>query len=156
MYLNIYPAQKFEFVRLSYPLQLPILTAELGRSAGVPSWLRNRGARLSHRRRPPAVGGPRRFEMTWPKRIEPPSGTRERRPPKPRFSRSVVGPANGSDAKLQAAHTRERTSGAPLATKHEQLTLSVCKRRDAVRLALHEPARPAGAALGGLSTSASS
>src|SRR5436305_7856708 len=34
------------------------------------------------------------------------------------------------------------------------LTLSVCKRRDAVRLALNEPARPAGAAFGGLSASA--
>jgi len=28
------------------------------------------------------------------------------------------------------------------------LTLSVCKRRDAVRLALNQPARPAGAAFG--------
>jgi hypothetical protein len=36
------------------------------------------------------------------------------------------------------------------------LTLSVCKRRDAVRLAQHEPARPAGAAFGGLSASAAS
>src|SRR5690349_5832225 len=35
-----------------------------------------------------------------------------------------------------------------------QLTLSVCKRRDAVRLARNEPARPAGAAFGGLSASA--
>ena len=34
---------------------------------------------------------------------------------------------------------------------HKQLTLSICKRRDAVRLALHEPARPAGAAFGVLS-----
>jgi len=31
------------------------------------------------------------------------------------------------------------------------LTLSVCKRRDAVRLARNQPARPAGAAFGGLS-----
>ena len=31
-----------------------------------------------------------------------------------------------------------------------------CKRRDAVRLALNEPARPAGAAFGGLSASAAS
>jgi len=65
-------------------------------------------------------------------------------------------PPNGSDVKLQAAFTRERTSGAPLAGMHTQLTLSVCKRRDAVRLALHEPARPAGAAFGGLSASAAS
>ena len=33
---------------------------------------------------------------------------------------------------------------------HTVLTLSVCKRRDAVRLALNKPARPAGAAFGGL------
>jgi len=65
-------------------------------------------------------------------------------------------PPNGADAKLQAAHTRERTGGAPLAAKHQQLTLSVCKRRDAVRLATNEPARPAGAAFGGLSASAAS
>ena len=65
-------------------------------------------------------------------------------------------PANGSDVKLQAAPTRERTSGAPLAAMHKQLTLSVCKRRDAVRLAQHEPARPAGAVFGGLSASAAS
>src|SRR5204862_7729983 len=45
----------------------------------------------------------------------------------------------------------ERTGGAPLAAMHKQLTLSVCKRRDAVRLGLHEPARPAGAAFGVLS-----
>jgi len=63
---------------------------------------------------------------------------------------------NGSDVKLQAAHTRERTSGAPLAAMHAVLTLSVCKRRDAVRLALNKPARPAGAAFGGLSASAAS
>jgi len=69
---------------------------------------------------------------------------------------AYIGRANGSDVKLQAAHTRERTGGAPLAAKHKQLTLSVCKRRDAVRLALHEPARPAGAAFGGLSASAAS
>src|SRR5439155_18141258 len=63
---------------------------------------------------------------------------------------------NGSDVKLQAAHTRERTSGAPLAAMHTVLTLSVCKRRDAVRLALNQPARPAAAAFGGLSASAAS
>jgi len=63
---------------------------------------------------------------------------------------------NGLDVKLQAASTHERTSGAPLAATHKQLTLSVCKRRDAVRLAQHEPARPAGAAFGGLSASAAS
>ena len=63
---------------------------------------------------------------------------------------------NGSDVKLQAAHTRERTSGTPLAAMHTVLTLSVCKRRDAVRLALNQPARPAGAAVGGLSASAAS
>jgi len=68
----------------------------------------------------------------------------------------LLGPPNGLDVKLQAAHTRERTGGAPLATMHTQLTLSVCKRRDAVRLALNEPARPAGAASGGLSASAAS
>src|SRR5690242_3662598 len=39
---------------------------------------------------------------------------------------------------------------------HTQLTLSVCKRRDVVRLALNQPARPAGAAFGGLSASAAS
>ena len=69
---------------------------------------------------------------------------------------ALVGPANGSDVKLQAAHTSERTSGAPLAAMHKQLTSSVCKRRDAVRLALNQPARPAGAAFGGLSASAAS
>jgi len=63
-------------------------------------------------------------------------------------------PPNGSNVKLQAAFTRERTGGAPLAAMHTQLTLSVCKRRDAVRLAQHQPARPAGAAFGGLSASA--
>ena len=31
-----------------------------------------------------------------------------------------VCPANGSDAKLQAAQTRERTSGAPLAARKER------------------------------------
>src|SRR6476659_1155336 len=70
--------------------------------------------------------------------------------------RLLVGRANGSDVKLQAALPRERTSGAPLAAMHTQLTLSVCKRRDAVRLARHQPARPAGAASGGLSASAAS
>jgi len=70
--------------------------------------------------------------------------------------RRILRPPNGVDVKLQAALTRERTSGAPLAAMHKQLTLSVCKRRDAVRLALHEPARPAGAAFGGLSASAAS
>ncbi len=65
-------------------------------------------------------------------------------------------PPNGSDVKLQAALPRERTSGAPLAAMHKQLTLSVCKRRDAVRLALNEPARPAGAASGVLPGATSS
>jgi len=69
---------------------------------------------------------------------------------------AYIGRANGSDVKLQAASTRERTSGAPLAAMHTQLTLSVCKRRDAVRLALNQPARPTGAAFGGLSASAAS
>src|SRR4051812_1211072 len=41
-----------------------------------------------------------------------------------------------------------RLSGAPLAAMHEVLTLSICKRRDAVRLALHKAARPLGAAFG--------
>jgi len=63
---------------------------------------------------------------------------------------------NGSDVKLQAAPTRERTSGATLAAMHTLLTLSVCKRRVAVRLARNQPARPAGAAFGGLSASAAS
>jgi len=66
------------------------------------------------------------------------------------------GRANGADAKLQAALPRERTGGAPLAAMHTQLTLSVCKRRDAVRLAGNQPARPAGAVFGGLSASAAS
>jgi len=72
------------------------------------------------------------------------------------LSESRDGPANGVDVKLQAAPTRERTSGAPLAAMHTVLTLSVCKRRDAVRLALNQPAWPAGAAFGGLSASAAS
>ena len=41
-----------------------------------------------------------------------------------------------------------RRSGAPLAAMHEVLTLSVCKRRDAVRLGMSEAARPPGAAFG--------
>src|SRR5690349_15596118 len=65
-------------------------------------------------------------------------------------------PPNGSDVKLQAALPHERTDGAPLAAMHTPLTLSVCKRRDVVRLALNQPARPAGAAFGGLSASAAS
>jgi hypothetical protein len=44
-----------------------------------------------------------------------------------------------------------RLSGAPLAAMHEVLTLSMCKRRDAVRLGTSEPARPAGAEFGFLS-----
>ena len=47
-----------------------------------------------------------------------------------------MGRANGQTVHPQDASTRERTSGAPLAAMHPQLTLSVCKRRDAVRLAL--------------------
>src|SRR5436305_10122054 len=66
------------------------------------------------------------------------------------------GRANGLEVHPQDAFTRERTGGAPLAAMHKQLTLSVCKRRDAVRLALNEPARPAGAAFGGLSGASSS
>jgi len=58
------------------------------------------------------------------------------------------GRPNGQTVKPREAFTRERTSGAPLAAMHTVLTLSVCKRRDAVRLALIEPARPAGAAFG--------
>jgi len=38
--------------------------------------------------------------------------------------------------------------GAPLAALNTVLTLSVCKRRDAVRLAATQPARPAGAESG--------
>ena len=68
-----------------------------------------------------------------------------------RCNRRDRGPPNGSEVHPQDASTRERTGGAPLAAMHKQLTLSVCKRRDAVRLALHEPARPAGAAFGVLS-----
>ena len=63
---------------------------------------------------------------------------------------------NGQTVHPQDASTRGRTGGAPLAAMHKQLTLSICKRRDAVRLALNEPARPAGAAFGGLSASAAS
>src|SRR5947207_11652522 len=48
-------------------------------------------------------------------------------------------------------HVQADGRGTPLAAMHKQLTLSVCKRRDAVRLALHQPARPAGAAFGVLS-----
>jgi hypothetical protein len=44
-----------------------------------------------------------------------------------------------------------RLSGAALAAMHEVLTLSVCKRRDAVRLGTSEAARPPGAASGVLS-----
>src|SRR5436305_10950262 len=39
---------------------------------------------------------------------------------------------------------------------HTVLTLRACKRRDAVRLALNQPARPAGAAFGVLSGASSS
>ena len=38
--------------------------------------------------------------------------------------RRTVGPPNGSDAKLQAACTRERTGGAPLAARKERFCLS--------------------------------
>src|SRR5437773_2036690 len=65
------------------------------------------------------------------------------------FSRD--GRPNGQTVHPQDAFTRERTCGAPLAAMHTGLTLSVCKRRDAVRLAQSEPARPAGAAFGVLS-----
>jgi len=58
------------------------------------------------------------------------------------------GRPNGQTVKPRVAFTRGRTSGAPLAAMHKQLTLSVRKRRDAVRLALNQPARPAGAAFG--------
>jgi hypothetical protein len=44
-----------------------------------------------------------------------------------------------------------RLSGAALAAMREVLTLSVCKRRDAVRLGTSEAARPPGAAFGVLS-----
>jgi len=39
-------------------------------------------------------------------------------------SRRTVGPPNGSDVKLQAAPTRERTSGALLAARKERFCLS--------------------------------
>ena len=74
----------------------------------------------------------------------------------PRMRPPYFRPPNGSEVHPQDAFTRERTSGAPLAAMHPQLTLSVCKRRDAVRLALNEPARPAGAAFGVLSGATSS
>jgi len=61
-------------------------------------------------------------------------------------------PPNGQTVHPQDASTRQRTGGAPLAaTTAAGTRWSVCKRRDAVRLALHEPARPAGAAFGVLS-----
>ena len=71
-------------------------------------------------------------------------------------NRHGFGAPNGSEVHPQDASTRERTSGAPLAAMHRQLTLSVCKRRDAVRLAQNEPARPAGAASSVLSGATSS
>jgi hypothetical protein len=37
---------------------------------------------------------------------------------------AYIGRANGSDVKLQAAPTRERTSGAPLAARKESFCLS--------------------------------
>ena len=90
--------------------------------------------------------------------MRPPNGNHARAPGGwwKRGAGGIRGRPNGVDVKLQAAHTRERTGGAPLAAMHKQLTLSVCKRRDAVRLAATEPARPAGAAFGGLSASAAS
>src|SRR5881394_862634 len=69
-----------------------------------------------------------------------------------RCDRENACPANGLTVHPQDASTRERTGGAPLAaTTAAGTRWSVCKRRDAVRLALHEPARPAGAAFGVLS-----
>ena len=62
--------------------------------------------------------------------------------------REIGGRPNDQTVKPREASTRERTRGTPLAATHELLTLSVCKRRDAVRLALNQPARPAGAAFG--------
>jgi len=41
-----------------------------------------------------------------------------------RLLRREEGPPNGADAKPQAAHARERTSGAPLAARKERFCLS--------------------------------
>jgi len=84
-------------------------------------------------------GGELRILGRWPQ-----SNVAAKRPP-------LFRAPNGQTVHPQDAFTRERTSGAPLAAMHQQLTLSVCKRRDAVRLAQNEPARPAGAAFGVLS-----
>ena len=48
----------------------------------------------------------------------------------------------------ETLQARRGVSGAPVAAMHEVLTLSVCKRRDAVRLGSVEAARPPGAAFG--------
>src|SRR5436309_8261136 len=61
---------------------------------------------------------------------------------------AYIGRANGAEVHPRDASGAPRRSGAPVAAMHEVLTLSVCKRRDAVRLARVEPARPAGAASG--------
>jgi len=50
----------------------------------------------------------------------------------------------GGQAARRLPRRKKRSAGA------------TCKRRDAVRLARHEPDRPAGAAFGGLSASAAS
>jgi hypothetical protein len=61
------------------------------------------------------------------------------RPPFPR-------PPNDPTVHPQDASTCMRTGGAPLAATNGEVTAgATCKRRDAVRLALNEPARPAGA-----------
>jgi len=44
---------------------------------------------------------------------------------RPERTCALASPPNGADAKLQAAHARERTGGAPLAAMHMVLTLSV-------------------------------
>ena len=49
---------------------------------------------------------------------------------------------------METLQVRRGVSGAPVAAMHEVLTLSVCKRRDAVRLGTSEAARPPGAASG--------
>ena len=57
-------------------------------------------------------------------------------------------PPNAAEVHPRDASGAPRTSGAPVAAMHEVLTLSVCKRRDAVRLGTFKAARPPGAASG--------
>ena len=59
----------------------------------------------------------------------------------------VVGPTEQRFTR-EMLQARRGVSGAPVAAMHKVLTLSVCKRRDAVRLGTSEAARPPGAAFG--------